>query len=145
VADPSGYGESLSEAREPGSAGLRQDLVRIQERSRALSARWKITQTDADAGAQALKAEMADLKRRNTAVLEGDPARAMAGPALRAAEAVVAAADAWDRERAATAERLGAARDEAERRKTTMERDEAARQARDYWASADQLLGRRVP
>lgn len=118
--------------------------MRLQERSRALSARWNITQTDAGAGAQALKAEMADLKRRNTAVLEGDPARAMADPALRAAEALVAATDAWDRERAA-AERLGAARAEAERRKTTMERDEAARQARDYWASADQLLGRRVP
>ena len=144
VADPSAYGESLSEARAHGSARLRQDLVRLQERSRALSARWKITQADAGAGAQALKAEMADLKRRNTAVLEGDPARAMADPALGAAEALVAATEAWDRERAA-AERLGTARDEAERRKTTMERDEAARQAGDYWASADQLLGRRVP
>lgn len=51
MADPSGYGESLSEAREHGSARLRQDLVRLQERSRALSARWNITQTDAGAGA----------------------------------------------------------------------------------------------
>jgi hypothetical protein len=144
LADPSGYGESLSEAREHGTARLRQDLVRLQERSRALSARWKITQTDAGAGTQALKAEMADLKRRNTAVLEGDPGRAMADPALRAAEALGAATEARDRERAA-AERLGAARDETERRKTTMERDEAARQARDYWAGADQLLGQRIP
>ena len=65
-------------------------------------------EADAGAGAEALKAEMADLKRRNTAVLEGDPARAMADPALRAAEALVATTDAWDRERAAV-ERLGAA------------------------------------
>ena len=144
VADPAAYGESLAEAREHGTARLRQDLVRLQERSRALSARWKITPADAGAGALALKAEMADLKRRNTAVLEGDPARAMADPALRAAEALVATTDAWDRERAAV-ERLAVARDEGERRKTTMERDEAARQARDYWASAERLLGRRVP
>lgn len=144
VADPGAYGESLSEAREHGTMRLRQDLVRLQERSRALSARWKITQADAGAGAQALKAEMADLKRRNTAGLETDPARAMADPALRAAEALVATTDAWDRERMAL-ERLGAAGNEAERRKTAMERDEAARQARDYWASAERLLGRRVP
>ncbi len=144
VADPGAYGESLSEAREHGTVRLRQDLVRLQERSRALSARWKITQAEAGAGAQALKAEMADLKRRNTAVLEGDPARAMADPALRAAEALVAATDAWNRERAAV-ERLSGARDEAERRKTAMERDEAARQAREYWASAERLLGRRGP
>ena len=142
VADPGAYGESLSEAREHGNARLRQDLVRLQERSRALSARWKSTQADAGAGAQTLKAEMTDLRRRNTAALESDPARAMADPALRAAEALAAAADAWDRERDA-AGRLGAARDETERRKTVMERDEAARQARDYWASAERLLGRR--
>jgi hypothetical protein len=144
VADPGAYGESLSEAREHGTARLHQDLLRLQERSRALSARWKITQADAGAGAQVLKAEIADLKRRNTAALESDPARAMADPALRAAEALVATTDAWGRERIAL-ERLGAARDEAERRKTAMERDEAARQARDYWASAERLLGRRIP
>jgi hypothetical protein len=144
VADPGAYGESLGEAREHGTARLRQDLVRLQERSRALSARWKITQAEAGAGAQALKAEMADLKRRNTAALESDPARAMADPALRAAEALVATTDAWDRERAALG-RLGAAGDQGERRKAMMERDEAARQARDYWASAERLLGRRGP
>ena len=144
LADSSAYGESLGEAREHGTTRLRQDLLRLQERSRALSARWKTTQADAGAGAEALKAEMADLKRRNTAVLEGEPARVMADPALRAAEALVATTDAWDRERAAV-ERLGTIRDEAERRKTKMARDEAARQAREYWASAERLLGRRGP
>lgn len=142
VVDPGAYGESLSEAREYGTARLRQDLVRLQERSRALSAGWKITQADAGAGAQALKAEMADLKRRNTAALESDPARAMADPALRAAEALVATTGAWDRERAALG-RLGAARDDGERRKTVIERDDAAREAREYWAGAERLLGRR--
>jgi hypothetical protein len=142
VADPGAYGESLGEAREHGTTRLRQGLVRLQEQSRALSARWKLTQAEAWAGAQALKAEMTDLRRRNTAVLESDPARAMADPTLRAAEALVATTEAWDRERAAVG-RLSVARDEAERRKTTMERDEAARQARDYWASAERLLGRR--
>jgi hypothetical protein len=142
VTDPGAYGESLSEAREHGTARLRQDLVRLQERSRALSVRWKLTPADAGAGAQALKAEMIDLRRRNTAVLESDPARAMADPTLRAAEALVATTEAWDRERAAVG-RLSTARDDAERRKATLERDEAARQARDYWASAERLLGRR--
>ena len=144
VADPGAYGESLGEARAHGTARLRQDLLRLQERSRALSAQWKQTQADAGAGAQALKAEMVDLRRRNTAALESDPARAMADPTLRAAEALVAATEAWDRERTA-AGRLSAARDDAERRKATMERDEAARQARDYWASAERLLGAARP
>lgn len=144
VVDPGAYGESLGEARVHGTARLRQDLVRLQERSRALSARWKHTQADAAAGAQALRAEMVDLKRRNTAVLESDPARVMADPTLRAAEALVAAADAWDREWAASG-RLGAVRDDVERRKAVMEREEAARQARDYWVSAERLLGRRIP
>jgi len=143
VADPGAYGESLGEARGHGTARLRQDLVRLQERSRALSAQWKLTQADAAAGAQALRAEMADLRRRNTAALESDPARVMADPTLRAAESLVAAAEAWERERTASV-RVGAAKDETERRKTAMERDEAARQARDYWAGAERLLGRRV-
>jgi len=144
VADPGAYGESLGEAREHGTARLRQDLVRLQERSRALSGRWKQTQADAGAGAQALKAEMVDLRRRNTAVLESDPARVMADPTLRGAEALVATAEAWDRERAAS-DRLRAVRDDVERRKTAVERDEAARQARDYWISAERLLSRRIP
>ena len=144
VVDPGAYGESLGEARVHGTARLRQDLVRLQERSRALSAHWKHTQADAAAGAQVLRAEMADLRRRNTAVLESDPARVMADPTLRAAEALVAAADAWDREREVGG-RLSAFRDDVERRKAVMEREEAARQARDYWVSAERLLGRRVP
>ena len=144
VVDPGAYGESLGEARVHGTARLRQDLVRLQERSRALSAHWKHTQADAAAGAQVLRAEMADLRRRNTAVLESDPARVMADPTLRAAEALVAAADAWDREREVGG-RLSAFRDDVERRKVAMEREEAARQARDYWVSAERLLGRRVP
>ena len=144
MADPSAYGESLGEAREHGTARLRQDLVRLQERSRALSAQWKLSQADAPGGAQALKAEMDDLKRRNTAVLESDPARVMADPTLRAAEALVATADEWDRERAASG-RLSTLRDDVERQKVAMEREEAARQARDYWVSAERLLGRRVP
>ncbi len=144
VADPGAYGESLGEARVHGTARLRQDLVRLQERSRALSTQWKHTQADAAAGAQALRAEMADLRRRNTAVLESDPARVMADPTLRAAEALVAAADAWDRERAASGH-LSAVRDDVERRKTVMEREDAARQARDYWISAERLLSRRIP
>lgn len=142
VADPGAYGESLHEAREHGATRLRQDLARLEERSRAVSARWKVTRADAGAGAQVLRAEMVDLRRRNSAALESAAARAMADPALRAAEALVAAADAWNRERVAI-ERLNAAGDAAEHRKTAMERDEAARQARDYWAGAEQLLGRR--
>jgi len=142
VADPGAYGDSLGEVRDHGTARLHQDLVRLQERSRALSAQWKVTQADAGAGAQALRTEMADLKRRNTAALESDPARAMADPTLRAAEALVATTEAWDRERAAIG-RLSAARDDTERRKSFLERDDAARQARDYWASAERLLGRR--
>jgi hypothetical protein len=144
VVDPGAYGEALREAREHGTARLRQDLVRLHERSRALSAQWRLIQADAGAGAQALRAEMADLRRRNTAALESDPARVMADPTLRAAEALVATAEAWDRERVASGQ-LSAARDDAERRRTAMERDEAARQARDYWAGAERLLARRVP
>lgn len=143
VADPGGYGASLQEVREHGTARLRQDLVRLQELSRGLSAQWKLAHRDASAGAQSLKAEVDDLRRRNTAALESGPARVMADPALRAAEALVATAQAWERERVAAA-RLPGARDEAERRKAVMERAEAARQARDYWTTAERLLGRRV-
>ena len=52
----------------------------------------------------------------------------VADPTLRAAEALVAAADAWDRERAASG-RMSAVRDDVERRKAVMEREEAAGQA----------------
>lgn len=144
VVDPLAYGESLAEARAHGTGRLGQDLVRLRERSRALAAQWKLTRADAAAGAQALRAEMADLKRRNTAALETEAARLLADPTLRAGEALVAAAEAWDRERTA-AGRLSAVRGAEQRRQTAMEREEAARQAREYWATAERLLGRHVP
>lgn len=144
VADSGAYGESLGEARAHGTARLRQDLVRLQERSRAVSARWKLSQADAGDGALALKAELIDLRRRNTAVLESEPARVMADPTFRAAEALVATAEAWERERSAI-DHLAAARDDLERRRSALERDEAARQAREYWVAAERLLRRRVP
>jgi hypothetical protein len=143
LADPGAYGESLLEARRHGTGRLHQDLTRLQARGRALSAEWKLNRAEARAGAQALKAEMADLRRRNTAVLESEPARVMADPTLRAAESLVAAAEAWERERVA-AGRLGTAPDEAERSKVAAEREDAARQAREHWATADRLLGRRA-
>jgi hypothetical protein len=143
VADPAAYGDSLRRLREHGAAGLRQDLARLQEQSRALSGRWRQSRTDASDGAQALKAELVRLRRRHTAALEIEAARRGADPALRAAEALIAAAEAWERERAATG-RLGGARDDAERRQAGRERDEAARLGRGYWATAEQLLGQRV-
>ena len=141
VADPAGYGDSFRQAREHGTARLRQDLARLQERSRALSAQWKHTPPDAGVGAAGLKAEIDGLRRRHTVALESEAARALADPSLRAAEALVAAAAAWEQERA-TASRLAPARDEAERRLVGRERDEAGRLARDYWVTAERLLGR---
>ena len=41
VDDPTAYGASLRLSREQGTAALRQDLARLQEHSRALSAEWK--------------------------------------------------------------------------------------------------------
>ena len=141
MADPAGYGDSLRQAREHGTARLRQDLARLQERSRALSAQWKQTPPDAGVGAAGLKAEIDGLRRRHTVALEGEAARILADPALRAAEALVAAAAAWEQERAAGS-RLAAARDDAERRLVDRERDEAGRLARDYWVAAERLLAR---
>jgi hypothetical protein len=141
MADPAGYGDSLRQAREHGTARLRQDLTRLQERSRALSAQWKQTPPDAGAGAAGLKAEIDGLRRRHTAALESEAARTLADPSLRAAEALVAAAAAWEQERAAGS-RLAAARDDAERRLVDRERDEAGRLARDYWVAAERLLAR---
>ena len=143
LADPGVYRESLDEARQHGTARLRQDLARVHERSRALSAEWKATRAEAQGAAQALKAELVDLRRRNTVALESEPARAMADPTLRAAEGLVAAAEAWAREQVATA-RLAGARDDAESKTTARERDEAARQAMEHWAAAERLLGRRA-
>lgn len=141
VTDPAGYGESLRQAREEGTARLRQDLARLREQSRALSAQWRQAPAEAGAGATRLRAEIEGLRRRHTAVLENEAARALADPSLRAAEALVAAAAAWEHERV-TADRLATARDESERRLASRERDEAARLARDYWTTADRLLGR---
>ena len=141
MADPAGYGDSLRQAREHGTARLRQDLTRLQERSRALSAQWKQTPPDAGVGAAGLKAEIDGLRRRHTVALESEAARTLADPSLRAAEALVAAAAAWEQERAAGS-RLAAARDDAERRLVDRERDEAGRLARDYWVAAERLLAR---
>ena len=141
VTDPAGYDESLRRAREDGTARLRQDLARLREQSRALSAQWKQTPTEAGAGATALRADLDRLRRRHTVVLESEVARALAEPSLRGAEALVAAAAAWERERAA-ADRVAAARDETERRLAGRERDEAGRLAREYWTAAERLLAR---
>jgi hypothetical protein len=143
VVDPAAYGESVRRVREHGTAELYQDLVRLQTQSRALSTQWRQTRADASAAAQVLKAALDTLRRRHTAALESEPARAAADPTLRAVEALIAAADAWQRERAA-AGRLGAARDDVERRRATMEREESARLAGGYWATAERLLARRV-
>jgi hypothetical protein len=141
VTDPAGYGDSLRQAREQGTARLRQDLARLREQSRALSAQWKQAPTEAGAGATALRAELDRLRRRHTALLESEAARALAEPSLRGAEALVAAAAAWERERAA-ASRVAAAPDEPERRLAGRERDEAGRLARAYWTTAERLLAR---
>lgn len=141
IADPATYGDSLRQAREHGTARLRQDLARLQDQSRALSAQWKQTPPETVAGAPDLKAEIDGLRRRHTVVLESEAARTLADPSLRAAEALVAAAAAWEQARAA-GHRLAAARDEAERRLVGRERDEAGRLARDYWVTAERLLGR---
>jgi hypothetical protein len=141
VTDPAGYGESLRQAREHGTARLRQDLARLREQSRALSAQWKQAPTEAGAGATALRADLDRLRRRHTVALESEAARALAEPSLRGAEALVAAAAEWERERAA-AGRVTAAQDETERRLAGRERDEAGRLAREYWATAERLLAR---
>ena len=143
VADPAAYGDSLRLARESGGASLRLDLGVLHERSRALSSRWKQGRTDSTTDAGALKADLDALRRRHTAALESAPARALADPVLRAAEALVAAAAAWERERRAEA-RVAGARDDAERRAAARERDEAGQLARGYWATADRLIARRV-
>jgi len=143
LVDPAAYGESLRRVREHGMAELYQDLVRLQDQSRALSAQWRQTRAAASTGAQVLRAALETLRRHHTAALEREPARAAADPTLRAVEALVAAADAWQRERAA-AERLGVAGDDVERRRATMEREESARLASGYWATAERLLARPV-
>lgn len=143
VVDPAAYGESLRRLRERGLAGLREDLGRLQAHGRALSAQWRQSRVDAGAAAKDLKVALETLRRRHTAALESEATRAAADPILRAAEALVAAADAWQNERAA-AERGSTAADEEERRQAVVERDDSARLASGYWATADRLLARRI-
>jgi hypothetical protein len=143
VTDPAAYVDSVRRVRGRGPAPLREDLVGLEERSRALSARWKETRADMNTGAEALKADLAALKRRHTAALESASARALADPVLRAAEALVATAAAWEQARSAAA-RAGGAEDAAGRLAAAKERDEATRLAQGYWATADRLLGRQV-
>ncbi len=139
--DPALYGASLRLAREQGTAALREDLARLQERTRALSAEWRHAPAKVGTGTAAIRDEVDALRRRHTVTLEDDTDRAIADPGLRAAEALVAAATAWDRRREAAA-RMSAARDEAEQRMARRDRDDAERLAREYWATADRLLGR---
>jgi hypothetical protein len=139
VADPAAYAESLRLAREPRGAMLRADLTALLEQSRVLSFQWTQDRSQSAAEAARLRADVTALKRRHTAALESEEARRLADPTLRAAEALVAAGVAWERERVAGA-RVAAARDDAERLAALRERDEAGRLARGYWATAERLL-----
>lgn len=141
LADPAAYAESLRLAREPRGAMLRADLTALLAQSRVLSLRWKQDRSQSAAEAARLRADLTALKRRHTAALESEEARTLADPALRAAEALVAAGAAWERERVAEA-RGAAVREDAERHAALRERDEAGRLARDYWATAERLLAR---
>jgi hypothetical protein len=143
VADPAAYGESLRGLREHGVAGLREDLVRLHAHGRALSAQWRQSRAEPGAAAAGLKAALERLKRSHTAALESEAARAAADPTLRAAEALVATAEAWEREQVA-ADRMATAGNEGERRSAAIERAESARLASGYWTTADRLLARRI-
>jgi len=144
LADPAAYATSVRETREHGRAMLQQDLLRLFDHSRALVAQWKQAPGSISLGepALALKVNLDALRRRHTAALETEPARALADPVLRAAEAIIAAADSAERERMA-ATRLSGARDDGERRQALLERNDAARLARSYLLTAEQLLARR--
>jgi hypothetical protein len=133
VDDPAAYRAPRRLPRERGPAVLRQDLARVQARSRTISVAWKKDPAKAGIGAIPLRDDVDALRRRHPVILESEVARTLADPGLRAAEALVAAAAAWDRAREAAA-RLAAAHDETERRL-------AGRIAREYWATADRLLG----
>ncbi|HUP37601.1 MAG TPA: hypothetical protein VNC82_19410 [Candidatus Limnocylindria bacterium] len=134
-------------ASQAAAEGVTADAQRWRELARKAEALEARTTTNARTGAELFQSQQIGLDCLDRFAAEREALRAsleiaVADPALRAAEALVAAADAWNRERVAI-ERLSAAGDDAEHRKTAMERDEAARQARDYWAGAEQLLGRR--
>jgi hypothetical protein len=144
VADPAAYAESLRLAHEDNGVTLRHDLAALLENGRVLSLRWKQDRSDSNAEATTLRADLEALTRRHTAALESAAARIQADPARRAAETLIAAAMAWERERAA-AVRISGARDDAERRAAAGERDEAGRLALDYWATAERLIARATP
>jgi hypothetical protein len=120
---------------------LRADLTALLAQSRVLSLRWKQDRSQSAAEAARLRADLTALKRRHTVALEREEARTLADPALRAAEALVAAGAAWERERVAGAH-VAAVREDTERHAALRERDEAGRLARDYWATAERLLAR---
>jgi hypothetical protein len=141
VANPAAYAESRRLAGEDGGPTLRADLAALRERSRALLLRWRDDRLRSTAETTALRSELVALRRRHTAALESAATRVLADPTLRVAETVIAAATAWERERAAEA-RVSGARDDGERRAATRERDEAGRLARDYWATAERLVAR---
>jgi hypothetical protein len=141
VADPAAYAESRRLAGEDGGPILRADLAALGEQSPVLLLRWRDDRSRSTTEATTLRTELAALRRRHTAALESAATRALADPALRVAETVIAAAVAWERERAAEA-RVSGARDDDERRAANRERDEAGRLARDYWATAERLVAR---
>ncbi len=144
LADPVAYAASLCEAREHGRTMLQRDLLRLFDQSRALVTQWKQAPGGISLGepALALKVNLDALRRHHTAALESEPARALADPVLRAAEALIAAADSAERERMAVA-RLSTAREDGERRQALLERNDAGRLAKSYAGTAEQLLTRR--
>ncbi|HEU4439349.1 MAG TPA: hypothetical protein VFT36_08860 [Methylomirabilota bacterium] len=139
VTDPALYAESLRLAREEGAMTLRRDLAALLEESRILSRRWKQDASASTPDAESLGSDLAAFRRRHTAALESAAMRTLADRALRAADALIAAASAWERQRAAGA-RVSRARDDAERRAAARERDEAGRLAREHWATAERLM-----
>ena len=140
LADPPAYAESLRLAREHRGAMLRADLAALLAQSRVLSLRWKQDRSQSAAEAARLPADLTALKRRHTAALESQAGRTLADPRLPPWGALDAAGAAWERERVAGA-RVDV-REDAERHAALRERDEAGRLARDYWATAEQLLAR---
>jgi hypothetical protein len=144
LADPVAYAASAREARENGHAMLERDLLRLFAQSRALAAQWKQAPDGISLSEPALtlKGDLDTLRRRHTAALESESARALADPVLRPAEALIAAAESAERERMA-ATRLSAARDDGGRRQALLERNDAGRLVRSYAVTAGQLLARR--
>lgn len=139
VTDPALYAESLRQAGEGDGTTLRRDLAALLEESRVLFLRWKHDRSGSEAEAAALRTDLVALRRRHTAALERAAVRSQADGAVRAAEALIAAASAWERERAAGTH-IAEARDDAERRAATREREEAGRLAREHCAPAERWI-----